>query len=315
MGWRTRRNIRRARRAELLRVKAGAANRPNWVRRLVIALMLAGAGAWAIHAALQSWTSVRDDVFLSRRFFALRTVEVTSNLVWLTPSQVISWTGVRAGDNLLGFDLNRIKRDLELVPQVEEAVLERVLPDLLRIHIRERRPLARLRAVHSEHGTLLPATLFLDSRARVVPPPLPGRPDLEAAFASLPVIAGVGGGVRVGSELPTPGVRAALELIRAFPHAAIAQLTELATIDVADPDVLQVTTRDRTEITLPLVRLDWELHRWRLVHETTARAGRQIQWLDLSVTNNCPLLLLPEPVEIPAPAPSVETTQLKQRHV
>lgn len=315
MSWRTRRNTRRARRAELLRVKAESASRRAWGRRLLIALVLAAAAALGIHTALRSWTSVRDDVFLSRRFFGLRAVEVNPTLFWLTPTQVIEWTGVRAGENLLAFDLDRIKRDLELVPQIEEAALERVLPDLLRIHIRERRPVARVRGLHTERGSLLPATLFLDTHARVMPPPLPGRPDLEAAFAALPLITGVGGGIQVGGDVATPAVRAALELVRLFPHSAMSGQTILASVDVADPDVLQATTREGAEITLPLRRLDWELHRWRLVHDAAARAGRQVQWLDLSVTNNCPALWFPEPAPPAEPLAPAETTQLKHRHV
>ena len=315
MGWGARRNLRRARRAELLRVKAESASRRAWGRRLLIALPLAAVAALVIHTALRSWTSVRDDVFLSRRFFGLRTVEVNPTLFWLTPEQVIEWTGVRAGENLLAFDLDRIKRDLELVPQVEEAALERVLPDLLRIHIRERRPVALVRGLHAGHGALLPATLFLDAHARVMPPPLAGRPELDAVFAALPVITGVGGGVQVGGDVATPTVRAALELVRLFPHSTMSGRTRLASVDVADPEVLQVTTREGAEITLPLVRLDWELHRWHLVHEAAVRANRQLQWLDLSVTNNCPALWAPEPVAPALPSPPVETSQRKHRHV
>jgi len=315
MGWGTRRNLRRARRAELLRVRAESASRRALVRRLLIAAPLAALAAFALHTALRSWTSVRDDVFLSRRFFGLRAIEVTPTLFWLTPEQVVAWTGVRTGDNLLAFDLDRIKRDLELVPQIEEAALERVLPDLLRIHIRERRPVARVRGLNTGQGSLLPATLFLDAYARVMPPPLPGRPDLDAAFATLPVITGVGGGIQAGGDVATPAVRAALELVRLFPHSTMADQTGLVSVDVADPEVLQVTTRNGAEITLPLTRLDWELHRWRLVHDAATRANRQLQWLDLSVTNNCPALWAPEPALPALPSPSLETSQLKQRHV
>lgn len=315
MSWRPRRNIRRARRTELLRVKAESAARRTWVRRLVIALALASVGALGLHAALRYWTAFRDDVFLSRQFFGLRAVEVNPTLVWLDPAQVVAWTGVRVGDNLLAFDLNRLKRDLELVPQIEEASLERVLPDLLRIHIRERRPVARVRGIHTEHGALRPATLFLDAYARVMPPPPPGHADLDALLGSLPVITGLGGGIRAGGDLATPTVRAALELVRLFPHSPMSGQTGVTSVDVADPDVLQLTTREGAEITLPLARLDHELHRWRLVHDAGARQGRQIQWLDLSVTNNCPVLWLPEPSSSsPSPTPT-ETTQLKHRHV
>jgi hypothetical protein len=314
--WRSRRNQRRARRAELLRVKANSTSRKVWVLRVLTALGLAVVGTLALHYGFRSWTSLRDGVFLSPKFFGLRSITVNTNLVWLTPTEVIHWTGVSLGDNLLALDLDRIRRDLELVPQVEEAALERVLPDLLRIHVRERQPLARIRGVATEVGQLRPTTYFLDAHARVMPPLVAGRPDLETAYASLPVIAGLGShGLRVGGELGSPGVRAALELVRVFPYSAMSGQTCLLTVDVADPEVLQVTTREGAEITLPLTQVEWQLHRWRLVHEAAARLGRQLHWLDLSMTNNCPALWQPDPPEPPAAPLPGELTQLKQRHV
>lgn len=314
--WRSRRNQRRARRAELLRVKANSTSRKVWLGRALTALLLAVVGTLALHYGFRSWTSLRDGVLLSPKFFGLRSITVNTNLVWLTPANIIHWTGVRLGDNLLALDLDRIKRDLELVPQIEEAALERVLPDLLRIHVRERQPLARIRSVASEVGHLRPTTYFLDVHARVMPPLVAGRPDLETAYASLPVIAGLGSrGLRVGGELGSPTVRAALELVRLFPYSAMAGQTRLLTVDVADPEVLQVTTAEGAEIKLPLTELEWHLHRWRSVHEAGARLGRQLHWLDLSMTNNCPALWQPEPPPPPAPPPPGELTQLKQRHV
>jgi cell division septal protein FtsQ len=56
------------------------------------------------------------------------------------------WSGVREGENLLGLDLARVKRDLELVPLIRSAAVERVPPNTLRIRVSEREPLARVLA-------------------------------------------------------------------------------------------------------------------------------------------------------------------------
>ena len=318
MGWKSRRNTRRARRAEVLRVKAEAGSQTLRWRRLVFALLLAGVATLGVHVALRFWGSLRDGVFLSSRVFGLRTIEVNQQLVWLTPDQVIGWAGVRLGENLLAIDLDRIKRDLELVPQVEEAAIERVLPDTLRIQIRERQPLAQVRGVQADQGRLVPTTYFLDGHAKVMPPLGAGRPDLQAAFSSLPVISGLGaGGLRVGHNLPVPNVRAALELVRLFPHSPLAGQIRLASVSVADPALLQVSTEQGAEVALPLTQLETQLHRWRLVQDAGARLGRQIRWLDLSMTNNCPVLwqpLEPEPVS-PPPPPAVDNILIGGKHV
>jgi hypothetical protein len=149
-----------------------------------------------------------------------------------------------------------------------------------------------------------------------MPPLTGGRPDLESAFGALPVIAGlVNSELRVGRDVRTPNIRAAIDLVRKFPSSPMADQTRLHTIDVADTDVLQVTTANGAEVTLPLTRLDLQLHRWRLVHDTGARAGRTIRFLDLSMTNNCPVLWQvgePEPSTLPRP---VETTRIGGNHV
>jgi hypothetical protein len=61
--------------------------------------------------------------------------------------------------------------------------------------------------------------------------------------------------------------------------------------------------------------MDWELHRWRLVHEAAARLGKQIRWLDLSVTNNCPLLWQPDEPEPPPLSQPFEPFPPRDRHV
>jgi hypothetical protein len=164
----------------------------------------------------------------------------------------------------------------------------------------------------------VPATYFLDGHARVMPPLGAGRPDLQAAFASLPVVSGLGAGsLRVGHDLPVPNIRAALELVRLFPHSPLASQVRLASVSVADPAVLLVATEQGAEVTLPLRQLDLQLHRWRLVHEAGTRQGRTIRWLDLSMTNNCPVLwqpVTPEPVAVPSP-PAVDNTLPGGNHV
>lgn len=315
--WRRHRNSRRARRADVLRVKAAVKRQPHWGRRVVVALLVAVGATLAMHTALRSWTSVRDDLLLSNRFFSLQTIEVNTNLIWLTPQQILAWANVRVGDNLLALDLDRIKRDLELVPQVEEAAVERVLPHLLSICVRERQPLAQVRGVYADHGQLVPTVFFLDAHARVMPPLAAGRADLQAACASLPVISGLDNrSLRVGRDLPSPGVRVALNLVQVFPHSPMAGQAGLSSLDVAEPDIVQVTTDRGAEIRLPLTQLDWQLQRWRLVHDAVARLGHTIRWLDLSMTNNCPVLWETGEPEPPAPPPRpVETTFNGGRHV
>jgi len=316
MSWRSSRNKRRARRAEVLRVRAeGRAGRLT-VGRCVVALLLAGVATLGLHLAHRGWAALRDEVLVPQRVFGLRVVDIQPDLVWLSRAEVLQWTGLRAGDNLLTLDLDRIKRDLELVPQIEEAALERLLPDTLRIVVRERQPVARVRGVLAEQGRLVPVTFFLDARGRVMPPVGADRPDLRAAWDALPLVTGLdGAALRVGRNVDSPAVRTALEVVRAFPQSPLAGEVTLLSLDVAEPDQVQVLTAQGAEVVLPLTRPDEPLHRWRLVHEAGRRLGRHIRWLDLTVTNNCPLLWQPGEPAPAAPPPAVETSNLGGKHV
>jgi cell division protein FtsQ len=57
-------------------------------------------------------------------------------------AEVIRAVGLRRGDAILGFDPAAMRRRLAALPWVREASVERRLPDMVRITIRERRPMA-----------------------------------------------------------------------------------------------------------------------------------------------------------------------------
>lgn len=316
MSWRSPRNRRRARRTEVLRVRAESRAGRLTAVRCVGALLLAGLATLGLHLAHRAWIALRDEVLVPKRVFGLRVVDIQPDLIWLSRAEVLQWTGLRAGDNLLTLDLDRLKRDLELVPQIEEAALERLLPDTLRIVVRERQPVARVRGVLAEQGRLVPVTFFLDAWGRVMPPVGADRPDLRAAWDALPLVTGLdGAALRVGRDVDSPAVRAALEVVRAFPQSPLAAEFTLLSLDVAEPDQVQVLTAQGAEVVLPVTRPDELLHRWRLVHEAGRRLGRNIRWLDLTVTNNCPLLWQPVEPAPAAPTPAVETSNPGGNHV
>lgn len=317
MGRELARNKHRARRrAAIPPIQPAARAGRLTAARGVVALLLAGGITLGVHLASRGWAVLRDQVLFPARVYSLRVVDIQPELVWLSRTEVLQWTGVRIGDNLLSLDLERIKRDLELVPQIEEVALERFLPDTLRILVRERQPVARVRGVLAEQGRLVPTTFFLDAHARVMPPVGANRPDLRTALDALPVITGLDSvALRVGRNLDAPAVRAALELVRRIPHSPLAKHVDVLSVDVAEPDQIQVLTRQGAEVVLPLTRLEEQLHRWRLVHETGQRAGRAIRWLDLTVTNNCPLLWQPAEASPESPPPAVETLKLGGKHV
>jgi cell division septal protein FtsQ len=75
--------------------------------------------------------------------FAIKEVEVQTDGV-IAPEHFRRWSLVKPGQNLLALDLMRVKRDLELIPLIQSATVERVLPRTLRLRIVEREPIAQV---------------------------------------------------------------------------------------------------------------------------------------------------------------------------
>lgn len=304
------RRQRRAERREVLEVRLRS-DRARASRRwglLVFTLFLAG--GIGLFVVTRFWDRLHAEFVERNPFFAIKTIEIQTEGRWITPEQVRAWADVREGDNLLLLDLRRIKRDLEIIPQLATVSIERVPPHLLRIQVTEREPVAQVRGVQwSASGEVLPVTYFLDPGGMVMPPlPAEAVPaERQAALASLPAVVGLDGReIRPGRPVQARSVLAALRLIRAFENAAVRRVASLVAVDVSDPELLVVRTGEGSEITLHPEGLDLQLRRWWVVHEAGARQSNVIATLDLSLTNHCPVVWAPvSPPPPPPPNPAV----------
>src|SRR5690349_15906011 len=68
--------------------------------------------------------------------FAIQRMDAQTDGV-ISPDQLRRWANVKIGENLFALDLARVKRDLEMVPQVSFVSVERLLPHTLRIRVSE----------------------------------------------------------------------------------------------------------------------------------------------------------------------------------
>jgi cell division protein FtsQ len=224
--------------------------------------------------------------------FAIQKIEVQTDGV-IALDNFRRWSMVTTGQNLLALDLMRVKRDLELVPLIESACVERVFPRTLRLRIVEREPVAQVITLQrNSQGHFEPAIYHLDASGFVF---LPIDPRLRAAPAqnpnnSLPTISGVNlSELRPGRRVDSQQVRAALELITEFDHSPMAGLAALERINVATPEILETSTGQGSQIVFSLHDFPTQLRRWRLIYDEYQRSGKAIAMLDLSIANNVPL--------------------------
>ena len=267
--------------------------------------------AVALGAVIVLLTVWRGGDWLLRRMvydneaFALRTIDIRTDGV-LPLEQLRQWAGIQPGDNLLTVDLAQIKRHLELAPLIRKVSVERILPNTLKLRVSEREPLVQARVLTPKPGDsgYEVAIYYLDEEGYVLRPldnpPRPGGGPEEDNYA---VLTGLGrADLRPGRRAESPQVFTALRLLAAFGQSAMLGMSDLARIDMSTPEVLQVTTSLGGEITFGLEHLDTQLRRWRAVYDYGQAQGKQIASIDLSVTNNLPVLWL-ETSEVPVAKP------------
>ena len=258
--------------------------------------------------------------------FAIQKVDVQTDGVIL-PDQLRRWAMVKNGENLLALDLARVKRDLELVPLIQSATVERILPRTLRIRVAEREAVARIILMERANGPLTPespngyaARIYEIDESGFVMPPLDskwrGKPS-EIPPESLPIISGVTArDLRPGRQVESEQVRAALKFLAEFERSPMAGLVDFQRIDISVPETLHVYTGQGSEVLFPLSGLEMQLKRWRKIWDQAARWGRPIATLDLSIPNNVPLTFMegtqsPKPVSVKP----TKTPRTKKKHV
>jgi cell division septal protein FtsQ len=306
-GWRRlfrRPKNRRLDRKQLLDVKIRSSQRrrDQW-RRLT---MLGLTAACVVLGLVGIW---RGAEYLGRLWFtanpafAIHNLEVQTDGV-IALEQIRSWAGVKLNDNLFALDLSRIKRDLECVPMIESALIQRIPPHTLRIVVTERQPVAQVRLPASESQTN-PLRYWLDAKGYVMYP-LEGFQLSNPALTNrqLPWLDGVPLNVlRFGQVVDLPGVQAALQLIQAFERSPMLGLVSIEQIDVSKAGLLHARTTQGTEVIFGLQDFARQLRRWRAIHDYGLSTGRHLAWVDLSVTNNVPARWADAgPPVIPSPA-------------
>lgn len=235
-----------------------------------------------------------DRWFMNHPRFAIERIEIVSDGI-IPLEQIRAWAGVAQGQNLLALDLRRVKRDLELVPLIEAAAVERILPRGLVIRVREREPIARvvLFAARPVDGLLEPVALYLDEHGMVIPPVLRtlNRAAFDAATVHLPTLTGVGtAAFRPGHIVSSGQILKSLQWVRAFQASEMARFARVRAIDLSSENTLLVTTEQGGEITFGLDHFESQLARWQSVRQASVVRGRHLAALDLAVTNYVPAI-------------------------
>jgi cell division septal protein FtsQ len=253
--------------------------------------------------------------------FAVLNIEVHTDGVLSLP-QLRGSSNVRIGANLIRLDLAEVKRNLEMDSTVETASVERVLPHTLRIFVTERSPVAQVNTpCVDQNGTYSFAVTQLDAKGVAMKPRDPRQCVVSMADLNpqLPVIVGLNTTkLKQGDTVPAadlPRAQAALGLVTAFSHSAMAGLVDLRSVDISTPGVLVVTTGQGGQITFRTDNFDQQLARWRKIFDLGVSQQRSIASADLAVENNIPVRWLNVGPQPAAPKPKNSNPKNRRTNV
>jgi cell division septal protein FtsQ len=258
-----------------------------------------------------------DRLIFQNEALAVQTIEVQTDGV-IAIEHLRRWAMVKTGQNILALDLAKVRRDLELVPWIQSAAVERIPPNTIRIRVSEREPIAQVVLPRLlADGSYDPGIFYLDEHG-VVTTPIDPRVRSVPAITNLhlPFITGVQANeLRLGRPVESPQVRAALELIAAFENSAMAQVVELDRINISVPEVLQLYTTQNAEVTFSLSQFDVQLNRWWLIHDHWNQFGKAISTLDLSISNYLPMHFVDVDSLPPAPPKAPKPQRNRKKNV
>ena len=320
MWWSKRNQNRKLKREETLEVKTSS----RQIRRARLRLAASGITGMVllVSVVLGLWRGgewLLNRLVFENEVFAIRVIDVQTDGV-ISKEQLRKWGRVKLGDNLYALDLVRVQRDLQLVPWIREAAVERVTPHTLKVRVTEREPFAQVNAFRPKlaDGGYEIVAFYLDEDGYVLSP-MGGTSDLAPAVhpnESLPILVGVNNAeLRVGRPVESAQIYAALRLIAEYERSPMFGVEELARIDLSSPGILSVTTGQGSEISFSLAGVDQQLRRWRAAYDAGVVNGKRIASLDLSVTNNVPVRWVVADQRQPVTSKPVKIPRYRKKHV
>jgi len=212
----------------------------------------------------------------------------------LTREQALTAANISEGRNIFTVDLGKARAALEKMPQVESAVVQRILPNRITVTLTERRPIAWIAPRGVDDPTTSDRSFLIDARAIVLRTRV-----LLPEYYHLPVISGFETeNLVAGRRVNDLEMQAALDLIRLNSDSTRFQAQN---IDVSKGYCLTVTDQRHAKITFGLDRIDSQLSRLYRCLDRAAADKKELQTVNLIVERNVPVTFVEPEGETPAP--------------
>jgi len=194
----------------------------------------------------------------------------------LKPWHIREYGNLSENTNLFAVDIQQVRKDLESVPLVKSVEVRRQLPGTLEVRVRERVALAQLQNKH--YG--LP--LAIDNEGYVLGP--------SARTPNLPMVTGFSyKGLRPGACIKTAEILDALAVLDLCDTTRINEYVRIRTINVRDPEQLDVTLSDNIRVRMARNRFDWRLRKVAGILRANKQMGREPLLIIATGENNFPV--------------------------
>ena len=266
---RSRKKKKSTKRGNLLFANAKTASDENPLVRvlglaLVILIALCGL-LWLGHLGLKF---AQGFLFAENDQYTIEHIDIETDRR-LRPQHIKEYAGVNTGMNLFEISIREVEKQLESVPQIRDAEVQRILPDTLKITITERQPIAYLGRNRGGLHLLVDGDGYLVAR-RSQPEELPRIIGLELDH------------LKPGVRVTNKQVMHAVEIVEICDHTRLSQYIHIRHIDASKSEKLKLLLFTGHQVTLG--RKDIEQKLWELVsalrHER--ESGLPVQDYDLS---------------------------------
>jgi len=247
---------------------------------LVLAMMV------AIGVALHFGIAfVLDKVLLSNPRYNLTKIEIEPR-DHFSDRQIRMAAGLAPGENLWTLNLHQITHDVEKLPYVSSATVQRHFPDTVSITIHERVPVVKIVGLNIDLNTR--EVFYIDRDGIVLKP----REDETAPL--LPEIIGLTDAeteLEPGEQLDQGSLRSALEILDQIDHSRLHTSITVSTIDLRNPLYITMTTRQEMTVTFRRdnIYIEQELQRLLQIVNDPRFQARMISSVDLSPDSNVPV--------------------------
>jgi cell division protein FtsQ len=226
---------------------------------------------------------VLDKVLFSNPRYALTKIEIEPR-DHFSERQIRMAAGLQPGENLWALNLRQITHDVEKLPYVSNATVQRHFPDTVSITIHERVPVVKIVGLNIDLGT---KELFYIDRDGIVLKP---REDETAPL--LPEIIGLTDGqteLEPGEQLDQSSLKRALEILDQIDHSRLHTAITIRVIDLSNPLYITMTTRQDMTVTFRLDYVDQQLQRLLQIVNDPRFQSRMISSVDLTPDSNVPV--------------------------